>query len=199
MILALLLSASALLMWPVPGPALARVTEPERGHRLDVLIHGEPRWIGKQSRRPDPFAIAAAYDLLAVCLRAGLPVGTAASAAAARAPQPLAASLGRAAELLALGADPDQAWSVSGDVDANFVELSMLARRAARAGSSLADAVAGLAEATREASHTEALARAEKAGVAVSGPLGLCFLPAFVCLGIVPVVVGLADGMLGQW
>ena len=32
--------------------------------------------------------------------------------------------------------------------------------------------------------------------VLVAGPLGLCFLPAFVCLGIVPVVIGLADGML---
>lgn len=30
----------------------------------------------------------------------------------------------------------------------------------------------------------------------VSGPLGLCFLPAFVCLGIVPVVIGLAGTTL---
>jgi hypothetical protein len=28
--------------------------------------------------------------------------------------------------------------------------------------------------------------------VLITAPLGLCFLPAFVCLGIVPVVVGLA-------
>ncbi len=26
--------------------------------------------------------------------------------------------------------------------------------------------------------------------VLIAGPLGLCFLPAFVCLGIVPVVAG---------
>jgi hypothetical protein len=25
-------------------------------------------------------------------------------------------------------------------------------------------------------------------------PLGLCFLPAFVCLGVVPTVIGLAGG-----
>lgn len=31
----------------------------------------------------------------------------------------------------------------------------------------------------------------------VSGPLGLCFLPAFICLGIVPVVIGLATRTLG--
>ncbi|SLJ82662.1 putative alanine-rich membrane protein [Mycobacteroides abscessus subsp. abscessus] len=41
-----------------------------------------------------------------------------------------------------------------------------------------------------------AAARAERAGVLISGPLGLCFLPAFLCLGIVPVVVGLAGRVL---
>ena len=33
-------------------------------------------------------------------------------------------------------------------------------------------------------------------GVMVAGPLGLCFLPAFVCLGVVPVVLGLAGDIL---
>jgi hypothetical protein len=33
--------------------------------------------------------------------------------------------------------------------------------------------------------------------VLISGPLGLCFLPAFVCLGIVPVIAGLAGRVLG--
>ncbi len=39
-------------------------------------------------------------------------------------------------------------------------------------------------------------AAAERAGVLIAGPLGLCFLPAFVCLGIVPVVAGLAGDVL---
>ncbi len=38
---------------------------------------------------------------------------------------------------------------------------------------------------------------AERAGVLIAGPLGLCFLPAFLCLGIVPVVLGLAGRLLG--
>jgi pilus assembly protein TadC len=42
-----------------------------------------------------------------------------------------------------------------------------------------------------------AAAAAERAGVLIAGPLGLCFLPAFVCLGIVPVVVGLAGEIFG--
>ncbi|CKW18115.1 alanine rich membrane protein [Mycobacterium tuberculosis] len=36
----------------------------------------------------------------------------------------------------------------------------------------------------------------ERAGVLIAGPLGLCFLPAFLCVGIVPLVVGLAGDVL---
>lgn len=198
MIAILVLVGVALLLWPSPGAALARVVPAEHGSRR---FAGEPRWLGAGAAAPDPFEVAAGYDLLAVCLRAGLPVSTAAGVAAQHSPQPLAGSLARAAELLTLGADPVQAWAVegSGGIDEYFGELATLARRASRAGSSLADGVAALAEATREQAQTAAVARAEKAGVAISGPLGLCFLPVFVALGIVPVVIGLAGGMLGQW
>jgi pilus assembly protein TadC len=35
--------------------------------------------------------------------------------------------------------------------------------------------------------------------VLITGPLGLCFLPAFLTLGIAPVVVGLAGEALARW
>ncbi|MHC5906476.1 type II secretion system F family protein, partial [Streptomyces sp. S6] len=42
-----------------------------------------------------------------------------------------------------------------------------------------------------------ATARARRAGVMVTAPVGLCFLPAFVVVGVVPVMVGLAGGVVG--
>jgi pilus assembly protein TadC len=36
------------------------------------------------------------------------------------------------------------------------------------------------------------LSKAERVGVWSLLPLGLCFLPAFVCLGVVPVILGVA-------
>jgi pilus assembly protein TadC len=54
-----------------------------------------------------------------------------------------------------------------------------------------------LAQESRCAAENAAAASAERAGVLISGPLGLCFLPAFICLGIVPVVVGLASKVIG--
>jgi pilus assembly protein TadC len=145
--------------------------------------------------------VASSLDVLAVCLTAGMAVSTAAAATAPTAPPRLATVLRRAADLLALGADAAVAWSASpdlpaGSVDAHTDALLRLARRSASSGAALADGVAELADTCRaDASHAAAAA-AERAGVLIAGPLGLCFLPAFVCLGIVPVVVGLAGELL---
>lgn len=144
----------------------------------------------------DPFAAASALEVLAVCLEAGMGVAHAAAATAPSAPPALRAFLQRAADLLALGADPQTAWTAEcgDDLDA----LARLARRSANSGSALAHGVRELAQQLRlNAVHT-AQAAAERAGVLIAGPLGLCFLPAFVCLGVVPVVAGLAGEVLSS-
>ncbi len=91
------------------------------------------------------------------------------------------------------------AWeqAAAGRADETAAALARMARRSARSGAGLAAAVTELAERKRAEAEDAAAARAERAGVLVAGPLGLCFLPAFVCLGIVPVVIGLAGRVLG--
>jgi tight adherence protein B len=44
---------------------------------------------------------------------------------------------------------------------------------------------------------TEALAAAERLGVKLVVPLGVCVLPAFVLVGVVPVVVGILSSTVG--
>lgn len=146
----------------------------------------------------DPLGVASSLDLFAVCLAAGMAVPMAAAAAAMSAPPRLAAVLRRAADLLALGADPAIAWSVPDPraVDTSADALLRLARRSASSGAALADGVAELAVHSRGDAAAAANAAAERAGVLIAGPLGLCFLPAFVCLGLIPVVVGLAGDVL---
>ncbi|MGB6244653.1 type II secretion system F family protein [Gordonia sp. (in: high G+C Gram-positive bacteria)] len=185
MTVALLFLAAALLIWPPPDWVLARLTGP-----------GGPAVERGGVGPPDPFDLAAGYDTLAVCLRAGLPLATAARVAAQASPPELQRPFARAADLLALGSDADHAWLADDRVPAGFADLAALIRRASRAGSALAEAVAGFAETTRRRAENAALEAAERAGVKISGPLGLCFLPAFVCLGIAPVVIGLASELL---
>ncbi|MFI6367420.1 type II secretion system F family protein [Nocardia sp. NPDC050630] len=194
---------------PVVLLAMALVVLPGRvavNRRLRALRERDAPPVALASPRganSDPLAVASVFDLLAACLRAGLPMASAARAVAPSAPPALGAGLRKAADLLALGADAAAAWDQvardgTGQPGAEEVDsLARLARRSARSGASLAAAIGELAEHRRSGVEDAAAARAERAGVLIGGPLGLCFLPAFVCLGIVPVVIGLASRVLG--
>jgi pilus assembly protein TadC len=187
---AAVLLAVALLTGAGPSAVRARAGMLPRASRLRP----------PSARGPDPLAVASSLDVLAVCLAAGMAVSSAAAAIAPSAPPKLARVLRRAADLLALGADPAVAWSTASGpaatVDAQTDALLRLARRSASSGAALADGVAELADQSRDDAAHAATAAAERAGVLIAGPLGLCFLPAFVCLGIVPVVAGLAGDVL---
>lgn len=197
-------SPSALLVMAVAVVLIPGRVAVNRRMRAIGTVRGDQADDSEGPVKADPLGSASAFDLLAACLRAGLPMAAAARASAPTAPPVLRAALLRAADLLALGADAATAWErasadAAGSVGAEEVEsLARMARRSARSGASLAAAVGELAAQRREAVEDAAVARAERAGVLIGGPLGLCFLPAFVCLGIVPVVIGLADRVLGE-
>ncbi len=149
-------------------------------------------------RTEDGAELAGCWELLAACLEAGLPVAGAVLATAT----PLTGAAGhgmrRVAGLLELGADPVDAWRTVEHRQA----LAAFARAAARsAGTGAALARVARTECARlRAELTDtAQARAQRAAVLITGPLGLCFLPAFLVLGIAPVVIGLAGEALARW
>jgi hypothetical protein len=142
--------------------------------------------------------LAGSWELLAVCLRAGLPVVTALSAATEPVGGPIGRQLRRVAGLLALGADPATAWAGTAEVPA-LGAFARAAGRAAGTGAALAHVAAAEAERLRAELLDSAQARAQRAAVHITGPLGLCFLPAFLVLGVAPVVIGLAQEAMAQW
>jgi Flp pilus assembly protein TadB len=146
---------------------------------------------------PDPLELAGGWDLLAACLHSGLPVPVAIRAVADYLPGQSGLQLRTIADRLALGADPDTAWDTP--ESAAVHKLAVAARRSAHSGAGLAEVATRVAAEVRAHSIDEAAARGQRAGVLITGPLGLCFLPAFVALGIVPVVVGLASGLAIAW
>lgn len=128
-------------------------------------------------------------DLFASTLRAGAePVAGLAQVCAAL-PGPAADRLAPVVERARWGAGVDAWSSVAGDE-----ALAPLARALVRSqvsGASVVQAVERLADELER----EALARAEDAarrvGVAAAIPLGVCLLPAFMLLGVVPTVASL--------
>lgn len=181
---AAVLLAAALL---VSGPRARNRTGPGKDAKPEPVSDGAD----------DPLAVASSLDVFAECLSSGMAVAQAARATAPSAPRPLAEVLGRAADLLALGAEPATAWSTTEPPgDEHLHALCRLARRSAASGTALAQAVSELADTSRSDAADAARAASERASVLIAGPLGVCYLPAFVCLGIIPVVAGLAGDVL---
>jgi pilus assembly protein TadC len=133
-------------------------------------------------------------DLLAVCLAAGVPVSAALLAVGTAAPGELGGALTRVAGLMRLGADAGRAWQ---GAPAVLEPLARVLRRSEASGARAAPALHSLAADVRASARAETDAAVRRAGVTVLAPLGLCFLPAFVCLGVVPLVIGIAGDVLG--
>ncbi len=140
-------------------------------------------------------ALPLALDLVAVALRAGQPPAAALALAAPAARGPVADRLSQVAALLRLGAEPDEAWRTVA-ADPALAPVAATACRSATSGIRLAGAFEALAEELRANLRAAATARAHRAGVLTAAPLGLCFLPSFVCLGVLPVVAGIAGAVL---
>lgn len=154
-----------------------------------------------------PFAI----DLLAVCLRGGLSPSAALRCVAAvladlqgggprdagvLATPELSIVLGRAAASGELGTDPADAWR-EWMGDPVYGPLARALVVTGDSGSAVAARLTSVAKQIRDAAGQRSMARAQRVGVALMAPLGLCFLPAFVCLGVAPVVVGIAGRVFG--
>ncbi len=127
-------------------------------------------------------------DLLAAALAAGSPPVTAVEAVGLAVGGPLGAALKAAAASARVGIEPSSAWMGLASEPA----LRPLARALAGAVTRGASPVASLervAHDARDAARWAAEARARSLGAKAAAPLGLCFLPAFVLVGIVPIVV----------
>ncbi|MFJ9667344.1 type II secretion system F family protein [Streptomyces sp. NPDC101219] len=137
-----------------------------------------------------------AADLLAACIEAGAGPVTAAQAVGETLGGPVGIALARGAAELRLGGEPGAAWHRLAALPGAGA-LARLLERADVSGLPMAAPVARIAAGTRAEWVRAGTARARRAAVLVTAPVGLCFLPAFVAVGVLPVVIGLAGGVLG--
>jgi pilus assembly protein TadC len=105
-------------------------------------------------------------------------------------PGPAADRIAPVAARLRLGADPASTWHRLAEEPA-LAPLGRTLARAHASGAPVAASVERLADDLARTSRAEVEDRARAVGVKAAVPLGLCLLPAFVLIGIVPVVGGL--------
>ncbi|MEU6811058.1 type II secretion system F family protein [Streptomyces sp. NPDC046831] len=136
-----------------------------------------------------------AADLLAACIAAGAGPVIAAQAVGEALAGPVGDGLARGAAEVRLGGEPAEAWRRLASLP-GAEALARLLQRADESGLPAAGPVARFAADARADRARAATARARRAAVLVTAPVGLCFLPAFVAVGVLPVVIGLAGGVL---
>ncbi|WP_242675693.1 type II secretion system F family protein [Streptosporangium minutum] len=136
-----------------------------------------------------------AADLMVACLRAGQPIVGAIDVTVEAVGGPLGERLAWVSGQLKLGAAPESAWQALA-AEPPLAPLARMMSRAALSGAPVADVLTRLSDDSRHAVRAASAAAARRVGVQAVAPLGLCFLPAFVFLGIVPVVAGLAGEVL---
>lgn len=95
-----------------------------------------------------------------------------------------------AATALLAGTDAQAAWSALAEDEAT-APLAAAVIRAGRTGAPAAATVARAAHELREAASAALLAEVHAVGVRATAPLAVCFLPAFVLLGVLPTALGL--------
>lgn len=146
----------------------------------------------EQTSNMPPVDTALVLELLAAQLRAGLAplaaLGTLAEALNSRA-------LHTVCQRLQMGSGWGSAWS--GSAAGTFGELRDALAPAYTGGAPSTALLLSLADAHRLSERRAAERAAGKLSVALVVPLGLCSLPAFICLGIVPILISLLPTLTG--
>jgi pilus assembly protein TadC len=187
--------AAGLMAWlvvgGVAGLVAAAVVIPLASR---VLRRIEPPSV-RRARQAATAELPFAADLLAAALRAGVPVEVAVRSTGSGINGTVGRDLVRVADGLRLGLEPVDAWPVlSATPGADRIVDAVV--RSADSGAAVARALERLADDLRSARAVAVEAAAQRVGVLIVLPLGLCFLPAFVLAGIVPVIVAVLGGVL---
>jgi Flp pilus assembly protein TadB len=162
------------------------------------------RFVGKMEspaarKRRERLAVGLPHvvDLMAACMSVGASPSSAIERVSRAVEAPMCQELAAISARLRFGVDPARVWSELG----SHPQLGPLGRCVARAtesGASVADAMHRLAADQRRASRAEVESRARAVGVKAAVPLGVCLLPAFILVGVVPLVAGSVGAFLTQ-
>jgi Flp pilus assembly protein TadB len=171
-------SAGAVAVWVVLG----RAEDPSAVRRRERLLEDLPTGV----------------DLLASCLDAGAAPESSLVVVSRALGGPVGEELLAIHHRLDVGVDPVQVWRGVA-AHAQLAPLGRAIGRAHETGAPIGRAVHQLAEELREHARADVETRARSIEVKAAAPLGLCLLPAFVVLGVVPLVVGVFSSMRLFW
>jgi len=129
-----------------------------------------------------------ALDLMVAILGVGRPPVMAFSLAAQATADPLGIELASVASRLAVAGDSMSVWRTV-EQDRTLAPIGRAFRRAEVSGMPVAQIVTGVADELRRERRARRRDQSQKVAVRTAAPLGVCFLPAFFLVGIVPTII----------
>lgn len=159
-----------------------------------MLRRAEPAEVRRRRTRLAQ-ELPAFVELFGAALGSGAGPATALAAARAALPGAAAEELAPVAARLELGLDAGEVWTRLAADSPGLAPLARVMARSHEAGMVVTDAVAALARELDEQERARVEDRARAVGVRAAVPLGLCLLPAFLLLGIVPLVAAAVEGL----
>ncbi|QWC83728.1 type II secretion system F family protein [Nocardioidaceae bacterium] len=137
-----------------------------------------------------------AVDLLAALLRAGQAPTEAAGLVGRTVEGPAGETMSAVARRAAAGLDAYAVWRPVAEQEATAL-LGSAMLRSLDSGARVVEVVDRVAEELRREARAAATAHAKAVGVRATLPLAACFLPALLCIGVVPFVASLVVPLLG--
>ena len=182
-------AASALVGLATFGPSVALTVG------VVVVVSLLVRRVARARRQRVEVDVALSIDLLGAAVACGSLPALALAAVAPGGGGPVGQVFAEAATALSLGVDPALVWARVGTAVPALGPAARACARAASSGAGVADELFRLAAAARADAQVRRRRRLERAGVWLVLPLGLCFLPAFVLVAVVPVVLSAAPSL----
>ncbi len=173
--------------------ALAALLVPGSGRAAARPATRRPRRAARQGQQESDPALAT--DLVAAAMLSGVPATRALDVVGAALGGPGGALLREVAALTSMGADEARAWAHAEPAWEPLRRALSLAASSGAPSAALLRQAGARVRADRTARRRAAAQRLE---VLVLLPMGLCALPAFAALGVVPLVVALAGPLVGR-
>jgi Flp pilus assembly protein TadB len=149
---------------------------------------------GSATARVNPDDVPVVADLVAGCLAAGASLPEALDAAAVAAGDVMRTACRGVATALRSGVPADDAWR-DWLSDPWLAPVARTAVRTTQSGAAAAEDLRRTSTRLRARRRSAAQHRVRQASVWLVVPLGLCFLPAFVLVAVVPLVIGLLPSL----
>lgn len=186
-LLAAVMCGCAMWVWIRPTPVM----------RLAGLHRPQQATSSRRTARKSPppssaFQAPLVADLLGAAVESGLPVSSATHLVKRALDGVIGSEIGLVVRAYDMGASAEEAWRRL-PVDSALLPIAQAVVRSSNSGAALGPVLRSCADDLRRDYRTRAEVAARTAGVRAIGPLAACFLPAFLILGVVPVVASMAE------